>query len=634
VTVNRRQLALAAIFVAPPAVLVALAAAVSAHYRIPPPDRLGPEARAAATGALRAALGGEPTRPVHPELERRLAGEGPVVVTVWSRGTELARVTGTGERIADAVASAGSTLAAASNRRLGASRLEQARIQVDVVRGRAPLAADLPGLRLFALHPGIDGLGVAVAGETHLLLPGELVRERLLNSEQPVRPIPEFRLGLNLKSADRVLARRAKVKPASWQLFERRYFRFRTDSFVEAPAASRERRPPLALTRGIPPGPALSAEALEAGALAGARYLVEHLADNGRYIYERHLATGRGTDPKRPRPYSLPRHAGTTYFLAEAYRITGEEWLREPIERAFRQMVELVDQGGCTGRTGDGAEFGCVHQLEDRFAGLGSTALAVVALCEYRRATGDGRYDQLTRRLAEWILMMQRPDGSFRHRYDVKAAEPDEKAHLLYFAGEAALALARMHAVYGDQRYRVATERALDDLVGFYDFFAGGFFYGEEHWTCIAAEAAWPALRHARYREFCDGYAEFLRRQQVRAGDWDEFDDLAGTYGVTPFIVPNNTPVGSRSEAMISSYLLGGYHGRRSEPLRRQILRSMEYALRHQIRDDSAFWVSQKAHGLGAFTASPLDPMVRIDYVQHIGSAMIRSLPLLDEGGE
>ncbi len=33
----------------------------------------------------------------------------------------------------------------------------------------------------------------------------------------------------------------------------------------------------------------------------------------------------------------------------------------------------------------------------------------------------------------------------------------------------------------------------LDWLVNWYDFFMGGFFYGEEHWTCIAAEAAYPA---------------------------------------------------------------------------------------------------------------------------------------------
>src|SRR5690606_16273278 len=258
------------------------------------------------------------------------------------------------------------------------------RIQVDIVTGRAPLVTEAPALRLFSLHAGIEGIAVVAGGDEHLLLPFDLVRERLLNSEQPVKVVPDFHLGLALARADRVLARRAGVSRESWELFDRRYLRVRTDSFVEPPRSGPP-RPPLPLTRGAPPGPELTADALREAALAGARYLVRHLASNGRYIYERHLGTGRGTNPKRPRPYSLPRHAGTTYFLAELYRITGEEFLREPIERAFQHFAELVEQAGCTATTPEGRPMACVRQPEDRFAGLGSTALAVVALCEYRR---------------------------------------------------------------------------------------------------------------------------------------------------------------------------------------------------------------------------------------------------------
>src|SRR6185503_18706408 len=234
--------------------------------------------------------------------------------------------------------------------------------------------------------------------------------------------------------------------------------------------------------------------------------------------------------------------------------------------------------------------------------------------------------------MGEWILLMQRPDGSFAHRYDVKAHKKDEKSQLLYYSGEAALALVRLHAVYRDPRYLKAAERALDWLVAWYDFFAGGFFYGEEHWTCIASEAVWPALKKDRYREFCDGYADFLRRQQFAAGDFAEMDDLTGVYGVTPFIVPNNTPVGSRTEAMLSTYLLDRYHGRDNQPLREQILRSMRYALGRQVRPDSDFAFIAGAQPTGAITASAIDPTVRIDYVQHVCSAMLRTAVLLEPG--
>jgi hypothetical protein len=260
-------------------------------------------------------------------------------------------------------------------------------------------------------------------------------------------------------------------------------------------------------------------------------------------------------------------------------------------------------------------------------AQLGSTALAVVALAEYQRATGDPRYLALATRLAAWLLYMQRPDGSFRHLYEVKTRRLDEIAELLYYSGEATLALARMHAITGEARYAAATERALDWLVDWYDFFMGGFFYGEEHWTCIAAEAIWPAVPNARYMEFCHGYGAFLRAQQAETGPSDE-NDFAGAYGVTPFIAPYNTPAGSRTEAMISAYLLGKHHGAPDAQIAGQIRAALQYALGQQIRPDSDFDVV--GQGDGAVPGSPIDRNVRIDYVQHVCSAMIRASEWID----
>ncbi len=114
---------------------------------------------------------------------------------------------------------------------------------------------------------------------------------------------------------------------------------------------------------------------------------------------------------------------------------------------------------------------------------------------------------------------MQRPDGSFRHLYDPQTKQPTTRPSSCTTPGEAALALARMYVVTQDPRYAQAAERALDWLVDWYDFFVGGFFYGEEHWTCIAAEAIWPAVQKPKYREFCNGYGAFLRQQQPEPGD-------------------------------------------------------------------------------------------------------------------
>jgi hypothetical protein len=236
------------------------------------------------------------------------------------------------------------------------------------------------------------------------------------------------------------------------------------------------------------------------------------------------------------------------------------------------------------------------------------------------------------RALCEWILSLQKPNGRFAHIYDVAKRQPDWEKSLLYFDGEAALALARSYKIFKDPRMLRATERDLDALVSWYDFFAGQFFFGEEHWTCISAEAAWPDLKHDRYREFCSDYAAFLRTEQFAPDETPGQEDLAGAYSVTPFFVPNNTPVGSRSEAMISSYLLTTYHQRPDTRIREQVLRSMRYVLRQQIGPESDWFTPARA-SWGGMPTSAINRSVRIDMVQHTCSAMLRAIPLLAEAG-
>ncbi|MGE3544653.1 MAG: hypothetical protein AB7L28_12000, partial [Kofleriaceae bacterium] len=336
-----------------------------------------------------------------------------------------------------------------------------------------------------------------------------------------------------------------------------------------------------------------------------------------------------GTPPTASRgAYSMPRHAGTTYFLAELYRITKEPWLREPIERAFAHLAELMSSGRCATTLPDGSEIDCVLDKTEGTASLGSTALTVVALAEYQRATGDARYLPTAKKLAGFLLYMQRPDGSFRHRYNPTTKAPNETDQLLYYSGEAALALARMHVITGDPVYAKAAEAGLDWLVEWYDFFVGGFLYGEEHWTCIAAEALWPSAKNPRYREFCHGYGAFLRDQQAVHGERRDHEDLAGSYQATPFVVPSNTPAGSRSEAMISAYLLGRYHGQPDIRVRRQVEAALQYLLGQQIRPENDFNVVGSAQG--GMPKNPIDRTVRIDYVQHVCSAMIRASEWVD----
>jgi hypothetical protein len=616
---TRRTIALVCVWTLPSLVFLAATAIAYRAFRIAPPARLDAAERAAVMATLRTALAEDPVAP--PAVHRPLAGP------------SLVRVTATGEDVAAAATAAARQLREQpALRTLSPTDRSGVRLQVDLVTGTGPLGGHsgwfdrlaVPGVGdMLAINPGVEGVAAELDGKPVLLLPHELVAARLLAARRPSSVFPDFAMGADVESIAQLLVSRAGAPSGT---VPRALVRVRTDTFVEAPDHA---APPLALYRGIPPAPRLSAQVLRDAALRGGRYLVAHLAPNGRYVYEHDLSTGTASDASRiGGSYSMPRHAGTTYFLAELYRITREPWLLEPIQRAFAHLADLLAQGSCAGQLPDGTAFDCVIDRGESIAQLGSTALTVVALVEYQRATGDPHYLPLATRLAAWLLYMQRPDGSFRHLYDLRSRAPDDKAQLLYYSGEAALALARMHAITGDARYATASGRALDWLVDWYDFFMAGFFYGEEHWTCIAAEAIWPAVKRDKYMEFCHGYGAFLRAQQPELGDHPDEDDYAGAYSVTPFVVPYNTPAGSRTEAMISAYLLGKHHGSPDPRVAGQIRAALQYVLAQQIRPDSAFNVV--GQGDGAIPGSPIDRNIRIDYVQHVCSAMIRASEWVD----
>jgi hypothetical protein len=285
--------------------------------------------------------------------------------------------------------------------------------------------------------------------------------------------------------------------------------------------------------------------------------------------------------------------------------------------------------GKCATTLPDGTEIDCVLDKGESTAHLGSTALAVVAFAEYQLATGDARYLPVATKLTSFILFMQRPDGSFRHLYDPRTKKPDDEQQLLYYSGEASLALARMHAVTHDPKYATAAEAGIDWLVHWYDFFLGGFMFGEEHWTCISAEAIWPTVKSDDYNDFCRDYGSFLRAQQPAIGDYPDEDDLAGGYSVSAFLLPYNTPTGSRTETMISAYLLSKDHGDPDEAIRGQVEAALAYLVSEQVRPESDF--SSLGPADGGMPANPIERTVRIDYVQHTCSAMLRASEWIDD---
>ncbi len=84
---------------------------------------------------------------------------------------------------------------------------------------------------------------------------------------------------------------------------------------------------------------------------------------------------------------------------------------------------------------------------------------------------------------------------------------------------------------------------------------------------------------------------------------------------------------------MISAYLLGAHEGdARPRAAAARSRPALQYALGQQIRPDNDFDVVGDADG--GMPGSPIDRSVRIDYVQHVCSAMIRASEWPELAGE
>ena len=491
------------------------------------------------------------------------------------------------------------------------------RFKADVVVARAPIIASFGPLFALSLVAGVDGIGVNVGTQEAFLLPDDLLRADALAGQTPLSAM-DFELGLD---------------DAAFARAEKKYFRFRTDAFIE----SADRSTVLPVVRGNTPGPQLSAAALRDGAIAGGRYLLRHLYDDGRFGYEYTPATDR--DEAYGLDYSLPRHAGATYFLAQLYGVTHDAQFRDGARHAL-DFLEKRQPDFC----GQPARSCVANPDLHAGADLGAAAMALLAVGEYVKVTGDPGEMTWARRLAAFLLFMQKPDGDFCHLYNAQTDRRDEKTHLLYFSGEAAFALAKLAALVGPAdpdyaRWVAALDRALDYLTDKqYANLAGQFYFGEDHWTCMAADAAWDALPPAhreKYARFCDGFAAFLRRTQFTPRDAiaEAQPDFVGSYGFTPFLPPHATPVGSRSETTISTYDMQKRRGRAASDEGRatleQIRLGMQFLLDHQIRDDNAYLMANPDAARGGFLMSDVKRYVRVDFVQHSCSAMLRASLLL-----
>jgi hypothetical protein len=508
-----------------------------------------------------------------------------VVTSVWRAGELVARaVTHEGkprdERVVQALAAGGD-------------------LALETIVGEAPVLT-WPDVALgLSLVPGKDGIKATLGDRTAYVTPDDLLARQAYDHGLAI-PSIGIAVGTNTDILLKLLGDQLNASPRA-VIESASLRRIRVDR------RAGEERPRITAAN-------LRREDAREAVVAGAKYLARAVSPEGRFRY----TVSAPTNTELP-GYDWPRHAGATYFIAQVAAMTHDQELADAARRAATLMTSSglshCGQAVCVG--------------EETSIGLGSTALAVVALSELVEKKIEPNFAFAIVGLTRFLRAQQRPDGEFMHYYDRAEGHPVD-VQGLYYSSEAALALAKAYGITKDPADLDAAVRSLRYLTGpAWSFFGDRYYFGEEHWTCQALGALWAYAPDHRALDFCLRWQQFGRAIQQREGD--SFFDADGAIGVGPVVTPRLTPVASRCEAGVATLDVARRAGVAPQEialLEEQLRKGLALLLRQQLRPGPRHLFKDPEAVNGAMPGSEVDWELRIDYTQHTGSALVRWLDL------
>jgi hypothetical protein len=518
-----------------------------------------------------------------------------VFLVLWPDGGSAAPLvaTATGATLADAVAAAAESIAAKAQG--GGGRLE---LDVASSVAGATLGEDLE-VPLVAV--GLEGfLAIRDDGKTGFVLPGEIVQRGMFQTGK--------RTTLDQDKITRLLAARAELVPSD--LAPMRSYRFGVHAYVESPGHDRT----YAVMRGMVEHPVqVTPELLVSAVRRGADYLARVMNDEGRYLYEYHPV-----DDRDDTTYGWLRHAGTTYALLEAYEELGTSSYVQKAERALSALETRLHDDAAT----QGKYLLDTNDEEQQKSGGGG--LALLAYAKHAAVTGKRIHLETMRALARFIVAQQYADGHFRSNVDLERETGKKlKREVIYYTGEATLALMRLYALDAQPAYLETARKAADWVVQVRDAYVSEDNQEHDHWMSYAFNDLYRVTRDEAYLEHAYKIARAIQKKQCGASDAPA-PDMAGT-----FYEGQTTPASTRVEAYDADISASRFAGRPEAWLLGPAREAAASMLGQQFDVANDYWLKNQAKADGGVRESLFVHDVRIDYVQHAMSAWLHLARLL-----
>jgi AMMECR1 domain-containing protein len=217
---------------------------------------------------------------------------------------------------------------------------------------------------------------------------------------------------------------------------------------------------------------------------------------------------------------------------------------------------------------------------------------------------------ELATKLANWIISLQRPDGSYDTSFNGEVTGKD------YYPGESMLSLMRLFDVTNDSRLTDSVIRA--------------FPYYRDYWRKNKNTAFVPWHTQTYYLLSRHTIDTKLGSFVYEMNDWimkyqifeDDYPDKIGGFRKDD---PRNS-TSSYMEGMNDAYgtALLFNDGPRIEKYRDSLRKGTRFVLQTQFTPENAFWVKNPKRAIGGFKESLKSVNERNDYTQHSTSALIK----------
>lgn len=326
---------------------------------------------------------------------------------------------------------------------------------------------------------------------------------------------------------------------------------------------------------------------LELLASKSSSYLASICDNTGKFVYGYYPI-----DNKEIEGYNTLRHAGTVWNLVMQYEMTGDERLVPVIESGLAWLKDNIAYKDKT----------TAFVTDTTYLNIGGNGLALLAFCAYAETIGSTKYNSLIRALANGIIYMQKPDGSFTHLLYAKNYKVARDYVVIYYDGEASFGLLKAYQVLGLSKYLNAAKKAAD-------FFIDNKYENENsHWIAYLFNELTKYVTDEKYFEFglknitANNYLNKLYKS--RAGKNSANETINATF------------------EMYDRLVSGGYKCDYLEQFDAELLiktlhKRTEYGLNYFMFPEYAMYFTSPTTVLNSFAVREDDFRIRIDDVQH-----------------